>query len=191
MKSGPVGLLILSVVLVVSTFALAADPAKVDKERQDIRKRTKDILAQLYKAEPSAKATVQKSAGYAVFSNFGMKIFVAGSGTGKGVAVDNKTKKEVFMKMIELQAGLGFGAKKFSLVWVFETPDKFAKFIDSGFEIGGQTSVAAKTGDKGAAFQGALAVAPGIWLYQLTEKGVALELTAKGTKYYKDDDLNG
>jgi hypothetical protein len=27
--------------------------------------------------------------------------------------------------------------------------------------------------------------------YQLTEKGVALELTAKGTKYYKDDDLNG
>jgi len=27
-------------------------------------------------------------------------------------------------------------------------------------------------------------------VYQLTDKGVALELTAKGTKYYKDDDLN-
>ena len=27
-------------------------------------------------------------------------------------------------------------------------------------------------------------------LYQLTDTGVALELTAKGTKYYKDDDLN-
>ena len=66
-----------------------------------------------------------------------------------------------------------------------------AKFVDSGFEIGGQTSAAVKAGEKGAAFQGALAVAPGVWLYQLTEKGVALELTAKGTKYYKDDDLNG
>jgi len=30
-----------------------------------------------------------------------------------------------------------------------------------------------------------------VWLYQLTDKGVALELTAKGTKYSKDDDLNG
>jgi hypothetical protein len=28
------------------------------------------------------------------------------------------------------------------------------------------------------------------WLYQLTDDGLALELTAKGTKYYKDDALN-
>jgi len=27
-------------------------------------------------------------------------------------------------------------------------------------------------------------------MYQLTEKGLALELTAKGRKYFKDDDLN-
>jgi lipid-binding SYLF domain-containing protein len=120
-----------------------------------------------------------------------MKIFVAGSGTGKGVAVDNKTKKETFMKMIELQAGLGFGVKKFSLVWVFETSEALGQFVNSGWELGGQGSAAVKAGEKGAAFQDALAVAPGVWLYQLTEKGVALELTAKGTKYYKDDDLNG
>jgi lipid-binding SYLF domain-containing protein len=191
MKSVSVSVLILSVALMASTFALAADQSKVDKERQEIRKRTKEILAQLYKAEPRAKANIQKAAGHAVFSNFGMKIFVAGSGTGKGVAVDNKSKKEIFMKMIELQAGLGFGVKKFSLVWVFETPDALATFVNSGWELGGQASAAAKAGEKGAAFQDALAIAPGIWLYQLTDKGVALELTAKGTKYYKDDDLNG
>ncbi len=191
MKSGSVSLTILSFVLMVSTFALAADKAEVDKERQEIRKRTKEILAQLYKAEPKAKANIQKAAGYAVFSNFGMKIFVAGSGAGKGVAVNNKTKKEIFMKMVELQAGLGFGVKKFSLVWVFEKPDALATFVNSGWELGGQASAAAKAGEKGAAFQDALAIAPGIWLYQLTETGVALELTAKGTKYYKDDDLNG
>ena len=191
MRSASVSLSILSVVLMVSTFALAADQSKVDKERQEIRKRSKEILAQLYKAEPRAKANIQKAAGYAAFSNFGMKIFVAGSGTGKGVAVDNKTKKEIFMKMIELQAGLGFGVKKFSLVWVFEKPDALATFVNSGWELGGQASAAAKAGEKGAAFQDALAIAPGVWLYQLTDKGVALELTAKGTKYYKDDDLNG
>jgi len=27
-------------------------------------------------------------------------------------------------------------------------------------------------------------------MYQLTDKGLALELTAKGTNYYKDSDLN-
>ena len=164
--------------------------AKADKERQEIRKNSKDILARLYKAQPSAKAAVEKAAGHAVFSNFGMKILVAGSGTGKGVAVDNKTKKETFMKMVELQAGLGFGVKKFSLVWVFETPQTLATFVNSGWELGGQTSAGAKAGDKGVALQGALPIAPGVWVYQLTDTGVALELTAKGTKYYKDDDLN-
>ena len=191
MKSSSVSLAILSIVLVMSTFVLAADKAEVDKERQEIRKRSSEILSQLYKAEPKAKANIQKAAGYATFSNFGMKIFVAGTGKGKGVAVETKTKKETFMKMFEVQAGLGFGVKKFSLVWVFETPDALKTFIDSGWELGGQGSAALKTGDKGAAFQDALAVAPGVWLYQLTDKGVALELTAKGTKYYKDDDLNG
>jgi lipid-binding SYLF domain-containing protein len=191
MKRASISFATFSVVLAISTFALAADKAEVDKERQEIRQRSSQILSQLYKAEPKAKANIQKAAGYATFSNFGMKILVAGSGTGKGVAVNAKTKKETFMKMFEVQAGLGFGVKKFSLVWVFATPDALKTFIDSGWELGGQGSAAVKAGEKGAAFQDALAVAPGIWLYQLTDKGVALELTAKGTKYYKDDDLNG
>ena len=196
-KFATVSLVILSLVFMVSTPAVAGQSkedkdkqAKAEKDRQEIRKNTKDILARLYKAQPSAKAAIEKAAGYAVFSNFGMKIFVAGSGSGKGIAVDNKTKKETFMKMVELQAGLGFGVKKFSLVWVFETPETLGTFVNSGWELGGQTSVAAKAGEKGAALQGAMPIAPGVWVYQLTETGVALELTAKGTKYYKDDDLN-
>ena len=195
-KFAKIILLILSVALMVSTPALAGqskeekEKAKAEKERQEIRKNTKDILARLYKAQPSAKGVIEKAAGYAVFSNFGMKIFVAGSGTGKGLAVDNKTKKETFMKMFEIQAGLGFGVKKFRLIWVFETPEALGTFVNSGWELGAQTSVAAKAGEKGASIQGAMAVAPGVWLYQLTETGLALELTAKGTKYSKDDDLN-
>ena len=51
---------------------------------------------------------------------------------GKGLAGDNKTKNESFMKMFEVQAGLGFGVKKFSLVGVFETPETFGTFVNSG-----------------------------------------------------------
>ena len=190
-------LLILLMLFVSSMPSVAADSkddkkkqAEAEKERQEVRKQSKDILARLYKSQPSAKAAVQKAAGYATFSNFGLKIFVAGSGKGEGVAVDNKTKKETFMKMLEIQAGLGFGAKKFSLVWVFETPEALNSFVNSGWELGAQTSAAATTGDKGGSLQGAVPVGQGVWLYQLTDKGLALELTAQGTKYYKDDDLN-
>jgi lipid-binding SYLF domain-containing protein len=158
--------------------------------QQELRAMERDTLQQLYTAMPGAKQAVTKAAGYAVFTNFGLKILVAGSGSGKGVAVDNKTGNVVYMRMAEVQAGLGMGAKKFKLVWVFETEDKLNEFINKGWTLGGQATAAAKAGDQGAAMQGAVAVSPGVWVYQITEAGLAAELTAKGTKYYKDDGLN-
>jgi lipid-binding SYLF domain-containing protein len=180
--------------LVLFLFVLMAWPAfgedKTAKEKAEVRKMARDTLARLYKAQPSAKKVVGGAAGYAVFSNFGMKIFVAGGGSGRGIAISNSTKKETFMKMIEVQAGLGMGIKKFRLVWVFENSKDLDGFINSGWELGGQSTAAAKAGAQGGAFAGAMSIAPGVWLYQLTDDGLALELTAKGTKYYKDDKLN-
>jgi lipid-binding SYLF domain-containing protein len=161
-----------------------------DKARAEMDKAAQQALAELYKLQPAARKAVEGAAGYAAFSNFGMKILVAGGGSGKGVAVNNKTKARTYMKMAEVQAGLGMGIKKFKLVWVFETDKALRDFVDSGWEMGAQATAAAKSGDKGSAYQGAVAVAPGVWLYQLTGDGLALELTLKGTKYYKDSDLN-
>jgi lipid-binding SYLF domain-containing protein len=171
----------------VSSAALAD---KAEKERKEIQKIEKDTLAKLYSVQPSAKGAVEGAAGYAVFSNFGMKILVAGTGNGKGVAVDRKTGRRTYMRMGEIQAGLGIGVKKFQVVFVFEDPAKLDAFINQGWEFGGQTTAAAATGDQGGSLQGALSVAPGVWMYQLTDKGLALEATVKGTKYWKDSDLN-
>ena len=188
--------LISSVFLVIALCMATAMPNLAlgqdtkDKEKAEVRKMAQDTLARLYKAQPGAKKAVESGAGYAVFSNFGMKIFVAGGGSGKGIAYNNKTKKGTFMKMLEVQAGLGMGIKKFRLVWVFENTKDLDSFINSGWELGAQTTAAAKAGEQGAAFAGAMAISPGVWLYQLTDDGLALELTAKGTKYYKDDKLN-
>src|ERR1700752_2797807 len=93
------------------------------------------------------------------------------------------------MKMLEVQAGLGVGAKKFHTIFVFETKDAMDHFVNEGWEFGGEATAAATTGDKGAAYQGAASVMPGVWMYQFTDEGVALELAGKGTKYYKDDDF--
>jgi lipid-binding SYLF domain-containing protein len=189
MRPGVLCILLLAGGLVVSG-PIAAEGASKQQQRADVRKMANETLARLYKVQPSAKAAITQAAGYAVFSNFGMKIFLAGGGSGKGMAVNKATKKETFMKMVEVQAGFGFGVKKFRLVWVFETQEALNPFINSGWELGGQTTAGAQASGKGAAFAGAMAIAPGVWLYQLTGDGLALELTAKGTKYYKDDDLN-
>jgi lipid-binding SYLF domain-containing protein len=180
-------------VLAVMVLVLAAVPAwgasKEDKQKE-VQKVSRETLARLYKAQPSAKKAVEGAAGYAVFSNFGMKILVAGGGSGSGMAVDNKTKKMTYMKMVEVQAGLGMGVKKFRVVFVFDTQKALNDFVNSGWEFGGQTTAAAKSGDQGLALSGAVSVAPGVWMYQLTDTGLAAEITGKGTKYYKDSDLN-
>jgi lipid-binding SYLF domain-containing protein len=178
-----------ALVCALAVAAHAADP-KIEKKQQDIRDMAHDTLQRLYKAEPSAKLAVKGAAGYAVFSNLGVKILVAGSGNGKGIAIDNKTKKETFMKMLEVQAGLGMGVKKFSVIFVFDTEKALDGFVNSGWQFGGQATAAATTGTQGGAMAGAASVSDGVWMYQLTDKGVALEITGKGTKYYKDDDLN-
>jgi lipid-binding SYLF domain-containing protein len=178
-------------VCLIGVAAFADDEQDKEKERKEIRQMTQETLARLYKAEPSAKAAVGKAYGYAVFSNTGIKILFGGSGNGEGVAVNNQDKTETFMKMFEVQAGLGFGVKKYRVVFVFDNQKAFDGFVNSGWEFGGQASAAAKTSpEKGGSMQGAATVSDGVWMYQLTDKGLALELTGKGTKYSKDKDLN-
>lgn len=162
----------------------------LEAQRTEIRDMASKVLTRLFEVQPTARQAIDNAAGYAVFSNFGMKLFFAGGGTGKGLLIDQTSKREVFMKMIEVQAGLGFGIKKFQLVMVFETPEVLEAFINSGWEAGAQATAAVQGEKRGGALQGAISISPGVWLYQLTQKGLALEATLKGTKYYKNDELN-
>ena len=147
-------------------------------------------LQELYKLQPTAQAAIQKSAGYAVFNNMGTNLLLVSTARGAGVAVNSNTKQETFMKMISAGAGLGVGVKDYRVIFVFENDKALAQFLDSGWSGSAQTDAAAKAGEKGAAYSGAVEVAPGVWVYQITKNGLALQLTLQGTKYYKDDDLN-
>ena len=144
--------------------ATGASQAQTDKEagRAEVRKSTNAVLKQLYKVQPSARKAVESAPGYAVFSNFGMKILFAGGGTGNGIAVDRHTKHEIFMKMMEVQAGLGMGIKKFGLVFIFQDRRALDGFISSGWEASAQTSAEAISSGRGVALKGAIMVSPGI-----------------------------
>jgi len=181
---------VITTLLVAAFITIVPAQADVQEKRAHVRSAAAEVLANLYEAQPSARHAVEAAAGHAVFSNFGLKILVAGGGTGKGLAVHHGTGHETFMRMVEVQAGLGFGVKRFGVVFVFEHEDALARFIDSGWEFGGQAAAAAKYGESGGALEGAVSVSPGVWMYQVTRDGLAAELVVKGTKYLKDADLN-
>jgi lipid-binding SYLF domain-containing protein len=170
-------------------LALGKEATKAEKQAA-IRKEAQATLAKLYAVRPDAKAAIEKAAGYAAFDNFGMNLFLLSTAHGKGLAVAKAGKKETFMKMISGGLGPGLGVKDFRAVFVFETPQALNSFINSGWDADAHGEAIAKAGQKGGAYEGAVSVSPGVWVYQLTEKGLALQATLQGTKYSKDDKLN-
>jgi len=172
---------------------LAASPAlaeDADQKRAEIRKTRSETLADLYRIHPAAKAHIRKAVGYGVFSNIGINLILLSAAAGSGVVRDNRSGKDVYMKMVSGGIGLGLGVKDFRGVFVFTTEKALKAFLDSGWEAGAQADAAAVAGDKGGSAAGSITVAPGMDLYQITKNGLALQATVQGTKYYKDDALN-
>jgi lipid-binding SYLF domain-containing protein len=178
----------LVVTLLAGALAQAADSP--DEKREKARKMAAATLEDLYKLQPSSKDLIQKSAGYAVFDNMGANLLLVSTARGAGIAVNSKTGQNTYMKMVSAGVGVGAGVKDYRVVFVFENESALARFLDSGWSGSGQADAAAKTSNSGGAYSGAVMVEPGVWVYQITKKGLALQLTLQGTKYYKDDDLN-
>jgi lipid-binding SYLF domain-containing protein len=178
--------------LIVFAVGCAGTKTKSEKDaaRDSLRSMTERTLARLYQDEPAAKAAVADAAGYAVFSDFGFKVVFMGGAQGKGMAVNNTTKQETFMKMVELQPGLGVGAENYHLVFIFENPDAFHTFVTSGWELGTNALASAKDGSEGAGAAGAVSFSHGVKLYQFDDTGAIVGVSITGAKYYKDDDLN-
>jgi lipid-binding SYLF domain-containing protein len=168
----------------------APNEGRIIQGRQQVREMSQDALATLYEVAPGTRRAIDNAAGYATFSTFGIKLFFAGGTTGKGMVVNKRTGRQTFMKMVQVQGGLGFGVNKNRLVFVFTNERALRNFIDQGWEFGGQANLSAMAGGQGAMFSGAASVAPGVYLYQLTETGISATLTVGGTKFFKDDDLN-
>ena len=162
---------------------------KPENKRQVINEMQQETLAELYQVRPQARSQIASAPGYAVFSNANVNIIFASFGGGYGVVQNNQGPQRTYMKMGELGIGLGLGVKDFRAVFIFHDDATMKRFIESGWEFGGHADAAAKASDMGAAVGGE-ALLDNITIYQLTESGLALQATVKGTKYWKDDTLN-
>ena len=163
---------------------------KIIQARHQVREMSQDALASLYEILPRARRAIERSAGYAVFSTFGVKLFFAGGTTGKGMVVNKRTGRQTFMKMAQVQGGLGFGVNKNRLIFVFANEQALRNFIDQGWEFAGQANLSAMVSGQGSMFTGAAAISPRVYLYQLTDTGLSATLTVSGTRFFKDGDLN-
>ena len=123
----------------------------VEEKRANVRQQRDEMLAQLYASNPALKEIVPKAAGYATFKNVNVNLLLLASANGYGVAVNNKTGKETFMRMGSLGGGVGAGVKDVRVIFIFHDPALLKRFIDEGWQFGGQADAAAKYQDTGIA----------------------------------------
>jgi len=183
-------------ILVLFCGALAAcattplTKSQVDAQRSEIMTMRQQTLDKLYQQYPQAKEAVEKAAGYAVFANFGMKILFMGGAGGHGVAIDNASKQATYMKMAELQPGLGLGAQNFGIIFIFAKPAEYNKFITSGWDFGANAMASAQSSTQGGGAQMGATVAPGVTMYQLSDQGAIVGVSVTAAKYYQNKELN-
>ncbi|HXZ97277.1 MAG TPA: YSC84-related protein [Burkholderiales bacterium] len=188
MQRMKISLCLVAISLLLNSCSTTGGNTPVTK-RQAILDMREKVLSELYKEHPQARTEIASAPGYAVFSNWNVYLFFVSGGSGYGVAKDNRTGKNTFMKMGELGVGLGLGLTDFRAVFIFNKRSVMEQFVNKGWEFGAEAEAAAKSSQQGYGGGGQVVISD-ITIYQLTQSGLALQATVQGTKYWKDDDLN-
>lgn len=176
--------------LIIMMLPFTANAKSAEKDRAEIIKMRGEVLTQLYANNPEAEGLIADAEGYAVFNNGGINLIFLSAGSGKGVAHDNKSGKNTFMRMATGGVGIGLGIKDYRAVMIFHTRATFDQFVDKGWDFSGQADAAAKVDGEGGEVNASGTVVNGVTLYQMTKKGLALQATLQGTKYWKWKKLN-
>jgi lipid-binding SYLF domain-containing protein len=180
------------VLLALTSVAALGESSKEQDKAQKIRDRRRaidamavDSMTRLFKESERAGALYDDAVAYAVFDNFKVAFLVSGGG-GIGVAVDKATNQRTYMKMGTGGIGLGIGGQSYLVVFLFEDPDTFQRFLDKGWQADASANAVAGTKGKnaGASFSNGLAV------FQMTHKGLMAQADISGTKYWKHKKLN-
>ena len=169
---------------------LAPQGSSLAQKRSVIIDMHDETMAQLYQQKPTSRDVINKSFGYAVFSNVNAQYLIIGGGGGYGVAVDRSSGHKTYMKMAQLDLGLGLGVQDIRVVFVFHSARAYMDFVNSGWEFGAQADIAAKARDKGVAATGEVSLDAETTMYTMSEAGLMAKVNLAGSKYWKDGNLN-
>jgi len=180
----------LCLVALAATAPQAFREKSPDEERAKIQEMRGATLNDLYNLRPAARDLIKGAEGYAVFSTKGMKIIVAGGTEGRGILVDQKTGQKTYMRMAQLNVGLGYGLQDARLVFVFQDRKALEGFATQGWDFSGKADLAASAQGEGGSLAGAVSFLPGVLVYQFTKNGLAASITLQGTKFWAYQKLN-
>jgi len=180
---------VLPVLILCVLAGCAATTGSIDDRRAAVQEMKREVLVELNKIKPDVRGQLRDSAGYAVFSNANINLILASFGGGYGILTDNGNGSDTYMKMGEVGVGFGAGVKDFRVVMVFHTRDALDRVKEYGVAFGAQADAAAVASEQGGAVGGEITV-DNVTVYQMTETGLALQATIKGTKFWADEDLN-
>jgi lipid-binding SYLF domain-containing protein len=155
-----------------------AKQAKIDEV-------AKESLDEVMKGSEAAKELFNNSYGWAAFDNLKIAWGFSGGG-GNGVAVNKKTSARTYMKVGTVGVGLGLGAQKYQVVFLFQDEKTFNNFVEKGWQADATAQATAGTAGVG----GQTGFVNGVAIYQLTDKGLMASADIAGTKYWKNKKLN-
>ena len=161
------------------------DATQVRQERDRALAMAKTALVKLYATDPDARAVVEGAAGYGVFDITTVNALVVVGARGPGVIFNNATGKPTYMQAIRAGTGPGLGYQTLYQIFVFKSAEALDQFKIGG-KAGGDVGASATAGSKG----GTISFNPEIDVYQVTEKGFALQANWGAAGYYVDPDLN-
>lgn len=173
----------------VATKGDASSQAAKEQHRQKILAMKDRTLADLYKRKPAAKEVIEKAEGYAVFDATGLfAVFYIGI-AGRGVLIDNANGGTTYMTMARAGTGPGLGYEKFRAVIAFKNRKLFDTFKTVGGDIGASGHLVAKGFDMGGGVGGEKSFNPMLSIYQITDKGLAAEVSWGATVFAPDPTL--
>ena len=174
----------------VLTGCLSPKGDSIGKQKANAGKMSVKGLDMFYKENPTLKTKIAKAAGYGVYKNIGVQIFVPSTESGWGIVHNNLTGKDTYMKFFSIGLGLGLGVRDFRGILVFDNQENIKDFINSGWGFSGQANAVFKSGETGGGVSAAHEVMPGVTLYKINVNGFALQATLQGAKNWENDYLN-
>jgi lipid-binding SYLF domain-containing protein len=158
---------------------------QVTEKRGKVLNMADKALARLYAQNPDVRKEIEQAAGYGVFDITAINAVLLVGARGSGVIVDNKTKKPTFMQSMRAGTGPGLGYQELYQIFIFKSREALDQF-KVGDKVGGDLMASTTVGT--TAVQ--ISANPYITVYQLSEKGYALQANYGGAVYLVDPNLN-
>ena len=150
--------------------------------KADLRHTSADALDQAQQNDPTLRAFIRDSAGYAVFPSVGKGAIGIGGAYGKGDLYQGGVTVG-YCDMTQATIGLQLGGQDYSEIIVFESPAAVERFKNGNFHFDAQATAVALQSGAGANAK----VTGGVAVFTMDEAGLMYEASVGGQKFSYQD----